>query len=99
VISTKATVSPDEIKETSIKICFDSLYRLMLRYNNWEDDRVVAKTIVKCVQNINLSWALEVCATAKMNSTAIIVTVTEVDAIVYRDRLNRNGLDAFVEEA
>lgn len=94
-----AAVAPMDVKHISITLHFDSLYRVILRNGEWKSVRDTAKTLVKCVNIINYSWAMEVAKMARLNGTAIIVTVKESDAIMYRDRLIANGLDAYIDEA
>lgn len=92
-------VAPIDVKQISVTLHFDSLYRVVLRNGEWKSVRDAAKTVATCVNIINFTWAFEVCKTARKNGTAIIVTVQESDAIMYRDRLIKNGLDAYIDEA
>lgn len=88
-----------ELCGAEMKICFDSLYRVILRYNDWEDDRKTAKLIKRNVRMISYEWAMEVTKKAKMNDIAIIVTVPKEDAKIYMDRLLMHYLDVFIEQA
>lgn len=94
-----SVVSPDKIEAKTYTVLFDSLHRVVLRYNQWNNDKQTAKILVKCVPIIKYDWALELSKMAKMNGTAIVVTVPQPEATMYCDRLNNNGLTAFVEEA
>jgi hypothetical protein len=95
----ESAVAPMNVKQISVTLHFDSLYRVVLRNGEWKSVRDAAKTVTTCVNIINFTWAFEVCKTARRNGNAIIVTVQESDAIMYRDRLIQNGLDAYIDEA
>lgn len=94
-----SSMAPTESKQTSLRISFEPFYRVILRYNDWNDDKEAAKTLCRCVSIIDFSKGMYIVRTAKAKGTAIVVTVTHEEARQYKSRILQNGMDAFIEEA
>lgn len=78
---------------------FAPIYRVILRYNNWTDDREVAKTVKQAVPVISYSAAKQTVANAKAYGHGIVITAAQEDATKYTKNLVSKGLDADMIEA
>lgn len=78
---------------------FAPIYRVVLRYSNWSDDKEVAKTVKQSVPVISYSAAKQVVANAKAYGNSIVITANQDDAKKYMKNLVAKGLDADIIEA
>ena len=98
-----ATEAPirDVSKEQVImpNFSFAPIYRVVLRYNNWDDDKETAKMVKQCVPVISYSAAKQIVANARSYGMSIVVTAMMDEAKKYCDCLLMRGLDADMIEA
>lgn len=78
---------------------FEPIYRVLLYYNNWEDDRNVAKIIKQCVPIISYGAAKQVVSNARAYGNSIVVTAMQEDATKYYRNLLSKGLNVDIIEA
>lgn len=78
---------------------FAPIYRVILRYNNWTDDKEVAKLVKQAVPVITYGSAKQVVANSKAYGHGIVVTAVQEDAVQYMNNLLVKGLDADMIEA
>lgn len=78
---------------------FAPIYRVILRYSNWTDDKEVAKTVKQAVPVISYSSAKQTVANAKAYGHGIVITAPREDASQYMKNLLSKGLDVDMIEA
>jgi ATP-dependent Clp protease adapter protein ClpS len=78
---------------------FAPIFRVILRYNNWGDDKEVAKMVKQSVPVITYSAAKQIVSNAKAYGQSIVITTVQEDATKYLRNLLSKGLDADIIEA
>lgn len=91
--------APEASYKTTLRVQFDSIYRVVLVYNLWLNDKHVAHKIRGSVPVVSFTDGLNVARRARVEGRAIVVTAPEEEAAVYADRLKKKGLVADLEEA
>ena len=102
---TKALASPlappQKINEvsTTLNISFEPLYRIILVYTNWSDDKLIAEKVKSGVPIISYKEAIRAVKYAKVHGKAILCVVLKDKAILYSKKLNLHGISVILEEA
>lgn len=100
VVARAAPIGVPEVSQrTSLRVQFDSIYRVVLVYNLWLNDKHVAHKIRGSIPVVSFTDGLNVARRARVEGRAIVVTVPQEEAAVYADRLKKKGLVADLEEA
>lgn len=84
---------------TSLKIKFEPYYRVVLVYNNWEDDKNAAARLILAVHILDPKQGIHVAKNARKEGLAIVVTVMQQDAEIYLHKMRKVGLDGYTEIA
>lgn len=93
--------APEKIKEvsTTINISFEPLYRIIIVYTNWSDDKLIAEKVKSGVPIISYKEAIRAVKYAKSHGKAILCVVLKDKAILYSKKLNLHGISVILEEA
>jgi len=84
----------------NLNIHFESFYRVILVYNNWTNDRDVARILKRVIPIVGtMNNAIQIVKSSKSYGKAIIVTVIKKEAEQYVKSLRQNNLEAELEEA
>ena len=84
---------------SSLKIHFEPYYRVVLVYNNWDDDKRAAARLVLAVRILDFKHSMQITKNAKNDGIAIVVTVMQNDAEMYLHKMRKFGLDGYTEIA
>jgi hypothetical protein len=88
-----------EREGVSIHFSFAPIYRVILHYNVWSDNKDAAKRVARAVDVLSMSDALRIVEAAVLYGSAIVVTVPLGEASSYEHRLRQAGLRASLEQA
>jgi hypothetical protein len=83
----------------NINMSFDSFYRVILHFTNWPADTEVARSLCAAVPLVNMNASKRIVQNARAYGRAIVVTVTQADAELFKARLKQRNLMASLEEA
>lgn len=94
-----ASPTPQKILMSGFTFSFEPFYRVILIYNNWSSDKIVAEKIRASIPIITFTEALKVARMAKVDGKAIVVTVIKDDAFMYVRSMEMRGLTVELDEA
>jgi len=97
IVSSVST--PIDGSKTTLKFHFESLYRVILKYSDWKNDKITTQLLCKCVRIFEFNKIIKVVKNTRLSGTGILMTVLEEEAKMYRDRIISSGLCAYIEEA
>ena len=80
-------------------ITFEPIYRVMLHFTQWSDNKEVSRRIVRGVPLIGLANAMRIVESAVSHGTSIVITAPLDDAQMYQNRLTQMGLRITLEMA
>lgn len=86
-------------RNTSFRVSFEPIYRVILHYTQWTDDNVIAEKVVRAVNNMRFLEGLRIAQAANMNGSSIVVTTNIDQASLIEERLRMYGLRATIEIA
>lgn len=96
---TTGTVMDHLIPAGITNMVFEPIYRVVLHYTMWSDNKRIARTVRRAVPILRFSEAMRISEMAAKNGTAIVITTGLDDAKLYELRLVRLGLRATLETA
>ncbi len=97
-IDTPVSSRPNTI--LNLNISFESFYRVILVYNNWTNDKEIARVLKKTVPLVGtVNNAIHIVTSARSYGKAIVVTVIKKEAEQYVRDLRKQKLEAELEEA
>ena len=99
VVSARALAAPS-LKST-LNLTFEPFYRVVLLYNGWKDDKDkdIAIKVKQSVNILSFSESLVRARNARIQHSAILVTVPKDDAQLYLENLVKKGLEVKLDEA
>ena len=83
----------------NLNISFESFYRVILTYDNWNNDKNVAMVLMNAINVIRYNQSIHIVKNARKYGKAIVVTVNKETAELYVQRMRKIGLDGSMELA
>lgn len=86
-------------RNTSFRVTFEPIYRVILHYTQWTDDNLVAEKVVRAVNNMRFLEGLRIAQAANKYGSSIVATTNIEQASLIEEKLRLYGLRATVEIA
>ena len=81
------------------KMNFAPIFRVILHYTQWEDNKEIARRITRAIPAIRGSNAIRIVENAVLYGSAIIIVAPIDEATIYETKLTRMGLKVSLDIA